>query len=102
MDGVTGAGVLRLVDFCGEEWGGVEGGFFAAQATEIELVAAHGHADAAFDAGGHLGEEVGAALGGEHGAAMEIGHFGVLELVKGKFDGKDVGFDFGDLFEGAG
>jgi hypothetical protein len=26
----------------------------------------------------------------------------MLELVKGRFDGEDVGFDFGDLFEGAG
>jgi hypothetical protein len=50
------ANASGLVDFCGEERGGVEGGFFAAEAAEIELVTAHGHADAAFDAGGHFGE----------------------------------------------
>ena len=44
----------------GEEGFRVEGGLVAADATEFELVAAHGDADAAFDAGGELGEEVAA------------------------------------------
>ena len=88
--------------FGGEEGVGVEGGFLAADAAEVELVAAHGDADAAFDLGGELGEEVAAFGGGEDGAMAEVGHVGVGEGVELGVEGEEVGLDGGDLGEGAG
>ncbi len=58
--GGRGFGCCWLGALGGEERFGVEGRLLAADAGEVELVAAHGDADAAFDAGGELGEEVAA------------------------------------------
>jgi len=81
--------------FGGEERFGVEGGLFAADAAEFELVATHGDANAAFDAGGELGEEVSALLRRDFGAVAEVGHFGGGE----GFDLVGLGDSFGEAGE---
>ena len=69
----------RLSDLGGEERRGIEGGLMTANAGEVELVAAHGEADASFDAGGEFGEEVLAVEGGTDGAVLELRHLGLGE-----------------------
>jgi hypothetical protein len=101
-DGTWGCIPCGFGTFGGEEGFGVEGWLLAADAAAFELVAAHGDADAAFDAGGELGEEVAALLRRDFRAVAEVGHFGGGEGSDFGVEAEDVLLGLGDLFGEAG
>ena len=101
-EGTWGRGGCGFGELGGEERIWIEGGLVAADAAEFELVAAHGDADAAFDAGGQLGEQVAAFERGGDGAVAEVGHFGVGEGFDFGVEGEDVVAGLGNLFGEAG
>jgi hypothetical protein len=98
-DGTWGCGPAALG---GEERFWVEDWLLAADAAEFELVAAHGDADAAFDSGGELGEEVSALDRGSGGAIAEVGHLGAGEGFDFSVEDEEILLGLGDLFREAG
>lgn len=93
----VGFGRVRPGKFGGEQGIGIEGRLPAANAGEVEFVAAHGDADAAFDAGSKLGEEVAALGRGVHRAVAEVRHLGVRKSFNLGGEGEQVLLGLGDL-----
>ena len=93
--------LARGRDFGGETVGGAGAGRMP-DAVQLAFVAGHGDADLAFDAGGHLGEEVAALVGGGDDLLLKLGVLGAAEgLVRG-FDVEDRLLDELNLVEDAG
>jgi hypothetical protein len=83
--------------FGSEERFGVERGLIAANSAKFELVTTHRDADASFDPGGELSQEISAMLRGELGAIAEVGHLGGGEGFDFGVDGCDVLVGLSDL-----